>query len=92
MTSMCCARFVVSGRVQGVFFRAATQQEARKLGITGWVRNCDDGSVELVARGSQEAIARLEDWLKKGPPNARVAGVVREVAGDEEFRGFSVRY
>jgi len=87
-----CARFVVSGRVQGVFFRAATQREAERLGLTGWVRNCDDGTVEVVACGGGQAIEQLEGWLQRGPPNARVAAVVREHAPDEEFRSFSVRH
>ncbi len=70
----------------------ATQHEAHKLGVSGWVRNREDGGVELVACGSSDAVAQLEIWLRRGPPNARVAAVVREVAEDQGFSGFSIRY
>ncbi|MEX2515546.1 MAG: acylphosphatase, partial [Gammaproteobacteria bacterium] len=62
----------VSGRVQGVAFRAATQAEARRLGLTGWVRNLHDGRVELQAFGTQEKLEELRAWLKHGPPMAHV--------------------
>ena len=76
--SRCCARFVVSGRVQGVFFRAATRDEALRLGITGHAINRADGSVEVVACGTVDAVAALERWLERGPPLARVGAVRRE--------------
>lgn len=65
----------IEGRVQGVFFRASTAEKARQLGITGWVMNCDDGSVEAVAEGKR---AKLEDfvaWCHHGPPGAQVRTV-----------------
>lgn len=65
-------RFRVSGRVQGVYFRQATRQQAEKLGLCGWVRNRADGSVEGLACGAPEALVQLRDWLQKGPPAARV--------------------
>lgn len=63
---------VVRGRVQGVAFRWYTQREARRLGLTGWVRNQPDGSVRLVAEGEREGLDRLWAWLAHGPERARV--------------------
>jgi len=71
-------RFVVSGRVQGVFYRASTQRTAQQMGLSGWVRNRRNGDVELVALGAPDALARLEDWLWRGPDLARVETVRRE--------------
>lgn len=68
-------RFLVSGRVQGVFFRAGTQAEARRLNLTGWARNLADGRVEVVACGNRQAVAELADWLQHGPPRAEVDAV-----------------
>jgi acylphosphatase len=77
-----CVRFFVSGRVQGVWFRAATREEARRCGITGYARNLADGRVEVLACGAAEALARLEEWLWQGPSAARVTGVDREEADE----------
>ena len=86
-----CRRFVVSGRVQGVFYRASTEAAARRLELTGWVRNLPDGRVELVACGEEAKLGELERWLWQGPPHARVERVsVRDVPG-EAFSGFSMR-
>ncbi|MGH8501324.1 MAG: acylphosphatase [Gammaproteobacteria bacterium] len=68
-------RFFVSGRVQGVFFRAATQEYAQQLGITGYVRNLKDGRVEVYARGERAQLDALGAWLWRGPPNAKVSAV-----------------
>ena len=68
-------RFVVSGRVQGVFFRQSTVETARALGVAGWVRNREDGAVEGVACGEAPSLERLRAWLQQGPPSARVTGV-----------------
>lgn len=62
----------VTGRVQGVFFRAATQSQARQLGLGGWVRNTADGAVEFALSGDKRALESMCDWLAKGPPQARV--------------------
>ncbi len=74
---MAAARFLVSGKVQGVFYRAHTRERAQALGLRGHALNLDDGRVEVVVEGTDEAIARLQDWLHEGPPAARVAGVER---------------
>ena len=68
-------RCIVTGKVQGVWFRAATQREARRLGITGVARNLPDGSVEVIACGADAAVAELVQWLHRGPEHARVAAV-----------------
>jgi acylphosphatase len=84
---------VVHGRVQGVNFRASTQREATRLGLTGWVRNQWDGSVETVAEGPRAALLAFERFLYQGPPAADVERVdisYGEATG--EFRSFSVRY
>jgi len=72
------ARFLVSGKVQGVFFRASTCEQARRLGLRGHARNLPDGRVEVVSAGTQEAVDALGRWLQRGPPQARVEEVVRE--------------
>lgn len=74
---MNAARFLVSGRVQGVAFRAHTQREALALGLRGWARNLADGRVEVVAEGDGAAVEALARWLAHGPPLARVDGVER---------------
>ena len=97
---MSAARFRVTGKVQGVWFRAATRERAQALDLRGHARNLDDGAVEVVAHGAEEALAALAAWLEHGPPLARVDAVERtalpggdESGGDEtrgdEPRGFS---
>ena len=86
-----CRHFLVSGRVQGVFFRAATEATARRLDVTGWVRNLADGSVELVACGAEAKLAELERWLWQGPPRARVEQVRSREAELQSFGDFCVR-
>jgi acylphosphatase len=85
-------RIRVTGRVQGVFFRAWTRDEAQTLGIDGWVRNCSDGSVEAQLEGDQEAIEELVDLMREGPPGARVEGVEVEESDPEGLSGFEVRH
>lgn len=70
-----CRGFVVTGRVQGVGFRAATQRKGRELALTGWVRNRNDGCVEGAAYGAVDALDAFIDWLHQGPPAARVESV-----------------
>lgn len=82
---------IVRGRVQGVFFRAATQREARRLGITGWVKNRNDGSVEVLAEGDEDSIKELTGWANHGPSAARVDGVdIRWRGYTGEFPEFSI--
>ena len=85
------ARAIVTGRVQGVAYRASTAHHARELGLAGWVRNLPDGSVELEAEGPPEVVARFLAWCERGPPAARVAGVtVVDIAPIDELT-FEVR-
>lgn len=67
--------FLVSGKVQGVCFRASTQEKALGLGLTGWARNLSDGRVEVLASGDGQQLDVLERWLQKGPPLAKVTGI-----------------
>ena len=85
-----CVRCRVEGRVQGVFFRASTQREAQQLGINGYARNLPDGSVEVLACGSETAVARLKEWLRVGPPAARVTAVVCQPATAEPPHSFTI--
>jgi len=86
-------RIQIWGRVQGVFFRTHTQAEATKLNLVGWVRNCPDGTVEIVAEGNEKSLTRLLDWCRTGPPKAQVLKI--EPAWDEaegEFESFIIKY
>jgi len=86
---MTAVRFLVSGRVQGVFFRASAREQALRLGLRGHARNLPDGRVEVVAAGKADAIETLARWLHEGPPMAQVDGVAREQAeGVEVGTGF----
>lgn len=78
---MIAARFLVAGKVQGVWFRASTRDQALRLGLCGSANNLADGGVEVIAIGSSEAVAELERWLWRGPPMAEVADVRREDIG-----------
>ena len=80
---------LVRGRVQGVFFRAATRQQAEKLDVTGYAKNMPDGSVEVLMRGTPEALGHLKAWLWQGPPAAQVSEVNCHLVEDippHEFR------
>lgn len=89
--SEACRRYRVSGRVQGVFYRASAQARARELKLCGWVQNLDDGRVEAVVRGAPAALAEFAAWLAVGPPAARVSGVASEVVDVATPPGFEVR-
>ncbi len=82
-------RVVVSGRVQGVYFRDSCQQMARRLGVSGSVRNRDDGRVEAVMEGPEEAVDQLVAWCRVGPRRALVTGVTvteEDPVGETTFR------
>lgn len=84
-------RAVIRGRVQGVSFRWATQEEAERLGVKGWVRNRPDGTVELWAEGDPAAVETLVAWCGKGPPAARVSGVEKEAVAPVGATRFEIR-
>lgn len=85
---MPAARFIINGKVQGVFYRASTREQALALGLTGRAHNRADGCVEVVASGSLDALAALERWLQHGPPAARVTSVSRENLAEQALHGF----
>lgn len=83
----------IRGKVQGVFFRASTKEIASKLGLRGWVRNTEDGNVDILAEQDEEILKKFIDWCKIGPPLARVDDVkVVWNKATGEFRNFSIRY
>ena len=81
-------RFIVSGSVQGVFYRSSTREQALSLGVAGYAKNRPDGCVDVLASGSADALDALERWLHQGPSAARVAAVSREDLPEQELRGF----
>jgi acylphosphatase len=89
---MDAVRFLVAGKVQGVWFRASAREQAVALGLQGYARNLPDGRVEVVVAGEPSALGALEDWLQRGPPLARVTELQREaLASAPEFDGFAIR-
>lgn len=86
-------RVWVRGRVQGVFFRDSTRQAAAALGLCGWVRNLPDGRVEAVFQGGSDACRKALEFVRRGPPHARVDDVETRWEDDEEsFLDFTIRY
>ncbi|KTD56335.1 acylphosphatase [Legionella santicrucis] len=88
MTNQICMRCYVSGKVQGVWYRASAQSEARKLGISGWARNLDDGRVEVFACGTVDNLQMFYEWLKVGPKLAVVEECTYEELIWQEYSGF----
>lgn len=83
----------ISGRVQGVGFRYSARREALRLGLTGWVRNAEDGSVEIEAEGDEDGLAAFKAWLQAGPPGARVDSLVlRRNVASGAYPSFTVEY
>ena len=85
-------RVIVRGRVQGVFFRSSTEQEASRAGIDGWVRNLRDGSVEAVFEGEPARVEALLAWVRRGPGASDVQSVQLHEESPEGELGFRVRY
>ena len=84
-------RALVSGRVQGVSFRDSTREKAQALGLSGWVRNLPDGSVEAVFEGGGDRVEEMLSWCEEGPPSARVRHVSAEDEEPGNLQGFEVR-
>ena len=85
-------RMIISGKVQGVFYRAFVRREAEKLGVSGYVKNLSDGTVEVVAQGDEGSIKKLSEACRKGPLMAFVENVENnELPDPEEFDGFDIR-
>ena len=83
---------VITGRVQGVFFRAWAQGHARELGVSGWIRNAADGSVEAHLEGDENAVKRMIERMRSGPSNARVEDIAVEDAELQGLGRFEVRH
>jgi acylphosphatase len=86
-----CVKCLISGRVQGVFFRASTREQALSLGITGYARNLADGRVEVMACGERSAIDQFRSWLTRGPSAAQVSGVACESQEALSYQNFTVQ-
>lgn len=87
------AHVVIRGLVQGVYFRASTREVAAQIGVTGWVKNLPDGSVEAVIEGEKKKVEEVVGWCHQGPPGARVRGVdVQWEPYAGEFTTFDIRY
>lgn len=84
------AHIFISGRVQGIGYRYFVQSTARKLGLTGWVRNTEDGGVEAVFHGEEKVIIQMIDECKKGPVLAEVQHIGFEWEAEEQFDGFHI--
>jgi len=80
----------VKGLVHGVFFRASMARMASDYGVTGWVRNLTDGSVEAFLEGEEKSVLRLVEWARRGPPSARVDRIEVEQAAPRSLRGFRI--
>lgn len=87
---MICMHCYVSGKVQGVWFRASTREQALRLDIRGWARNLPDGRVEVLACGEKEKIAELYEWLKHGPQLAKVTDLSYEELPWQDLHDFQV--
>lgn len=84
-------KIIVHGKVQGVFYRQSTAEQANVLGVNGTVRNLPDGSVEIYAQGTLEQLKSLADWCRRGPARANVSGITTESLEQfEQFKGFKV--
>ena len=84
---------IISGRVQGVWFRASTKQKAEQLGLDGWVRNTSEGNVEAVFEGDENLVQEMLDWCHHGPPLANVENVdVKNQEPTNGFDGFFIKY
>lgn len=91
MSKITGMHFLVSGKVQGVWFRAGTQEEAKRLGLTGWARNLPDGRVEVMVFGDAENLEQLHEWLKIGSEKAKVDDVTQDEIAWQSHERFAVK-
>ena len=89
---MSSVHVIISGEVQGVWFRASTKQKAEELGLTGWVRNTPNGCVEAIFEGEEDIVNKMVDWCYNGPPMAKVDNVEVKKQKTVGFKDFSIRY
>lgn len=88
---LCAAHMKIVGRVQGVYYRASTVQQAQQLRLAGWVFNCPDGSVEAWAEGPKADVERLIAWCHQGPSGAQVASVTVQWQTPKNYQGFEIK-
>ena len=81
---------IVSGRLQGVWFRAGTREQALELGLCGWAKNCSDGTVEIHAEGDKKTLEQFITWCRKGPPAARVSALEVEWVVSQSLTTFKI--
>lgn len=82
---------IIKGKVQGVFYRATAKDVAEEIGLTGWIKNTDEGNVEIMATGTEDQLIHLIDWCKQGPPKSIVSDVmVTKKENEEAFKGFQI--
>ena len=86
-----CEKCLVLGRVQGVFFRAATQQEAQRNGVSGYAKNLPDGKVEVLLYGHPDAVGHMKAWLWQGPPSAHVTEVSCHMLEEQVHKEFIIK-
>ena len=91
MQEQSTVRIIVEGKVQGVFFRKYAAAAATEIGISGYVRNCKDGSVEIVATGTTAQLQALQEWCKRGSPRAIVQRITQTTLSFQSFNGFDIR-
>lgn len=90
MSGIEARRFLVEGRVQGVWFRASTREQALRLGVSGYAKNLADGRVEVLAEGHPDALEELSNWLKQGPRLAKVTNLRTEACDPAALTDFSI--
>lgn len=88
---MICYRLTITGKVQGVFYRASAQRMARNLGVNGWVRNEIDGTVTLEVEGAEDKVSEMVEWCKNGPFHARVKDVTHDESAIQAYQSFQIR-
>ena len=86
-----CMHFLINGRVQGVWFRASAQDEAKALNLTGWARNTENGDVEIIACGDKNDLSKFYAWLQQGPELGRVDNVSQKELPWQEFDRFYIK-
>lgn len=91
MTDKLCIRCYISGRVQGVWFRDSTKEQAKQLNISGWAKNLPDGRVEIVASGERANLDELYEWLQDGPKLANVTDCTREELSWYDYMDFEIK-
>lgn len=90
MTKQLCMHCYISGKVQGVWFRASAKKQAQILGVTGWARNLTDGRVEVIACGDEQQLKQFDEWLREGPPLAHVNDYVCEDLDWKQYDSFDI--